>query len=174
MTVHFPLLFNNLKPKQMKLIKDIANVEYPYADVYVRNWDDFLSKFNLLSEVSNFSITAVDSEEVLTSFINLKPVYMTINFNCGKGLASYLEDLTNSIEPEDKFIGVTPPISIGASGKNYTSFFVTELNIKTVRWEDCTRHKTFNTNKVEIKGYTFYKTNKNEPIEFYDEDDSDK
>ena len=173
MTVHFPLSFNNLKPKQMKLIKDIANVEYPYADVYVRNWDDFLSKFNLLSEVSNFSITAVDSEEVLTSFINLKPVYMTINFNCNNKLASYLKDLTNNIAPEDKFIGVTPPISIGASGNNYTSFFITELNVNPVTWfgDDA---PVFSTNNVEIKGYTFYKTNKNEPIEFYDEDNSDK
>lgn len=174
MTVHFPLLFNNLKPNQKKLIKDIANVEYPYDDVYVRNWDDFLSKFNLLSEVSNFYITPVDSGKVSTSFINLKPVYMTIEFNCNNKIASYLKDLINNIAPEDKFIGVTPPISIGSSGNNYTSFFVTELIIKPVRWSDCTTNTKFITNRVVIKGYTFYRTNRNNTIEYYDEDDSDK
>ena len=172
MTVHFPLLCNTLKPKQKKLIKTIVDVVYPYDDVYLRNWDDFLSKFNLLSEVTNLSITAVDSDEVLTPFINLKPVYMCIEFNCNNNIAAYLKDLTNSIGPEDKFIGVTPPINIGASGKNYTSFFVTEINVKPTTW--CGDNTPmFNSNNVEIKGYTFYKTNKSEPIEFYDEDDTD-
>lgn len=173
MPVHFPLLFNKLKPKQMKLIKDIANVEFPYDDVYVRNWGDFLSKFNLLPEVSNFSIIAVQSDETLTSFVNLKPVYMTIEFNCNNNIAAYLIDLTNGIDPEDKFIGVTPPITIGASVNNYTSFFVTEINVNPIKLfgDDI---PMFCTNTVEIKGYTFYKTNRNDTIEFYDEDDTDK
>lgn len=168
MTVHFPLLFNNLKPKQKKLIKAIADVIYPYDEVYVRNWDDFLSKFNLLSEVIDLSITAVDSDEVLTPFINLKPVYMLIEFSCDNKMTSYLKDLASNIDPEDKFIGVAPPISIGASGKNYTSFFVTEINVKPVTWVG-DNVPVFSSNNVEIKGYTFYKTNKNESIEFYDD-----
>lgn len=173
MTVHFPLLSNNIKPKQKKLIEAIANVEYPYDDVYVRNWGDFLSNFNLLPEVSNFSIIAVHSEEVLTTFVNLKPVYMTVEFNCNNSMAAYLKDLTNNIPPEDKFIGVTPSISIGASGKNYTSFFVTEINVNPVTWVG-NDAPVFSANNVVIKGYTFYKINRNDTIEFYDEDDSDK
>lgn len=174
MNIHFPFLCNNLKPKQMKLIKDIASAKFPYDDVYVRNWGDFLSKFNLLPEVTNFSIMSVYSDEVTTSFVNLKPVYMYIEFSCDDNIASYLNSLTNNIAPEDKFIGVTPPISIGASGNNCTSFFVTEISVKPVRWSDCTTHTKFITNRVVIKGYTFYKTNRNGKIEFYDEDDSDK
>lgn len=173
MPVHFPLLFNNLKPKQMKLIKDIANTVYPYDDVYVRNWGDFLSKFNFLTEVSNLSIIAVDSKEVLTSFINLKPIYMEVEFKCSDKIASYLKTLITNINPEDKFIGVTPPISIGASTSNYTSFFITEINVNYVKWfgNDV---PVCSTNSVELKGYTFYKTNQSEPIDFYDEDCSDK
>lgn len=173
MSVHFPLLFNNLKPKQTKLIKDIANAVYPYDDVYVRIWDDFLSKFNFLTDVSNLSITAVDSKEVSTSFINLKPIYIGVEFKCDNKLVPYLKTLISNIDPEDKFIGVTPPISIGASVNNYTSFFITEINIEPVILfgDDTTM---FSTNNVDIKGYTFYKSNQNEPIDFYDEDCSDK
>lgn len=173
MPVHFPLLFNNLKPKQMKLIKDIANTAYPYDDVYVRNWDDFLSKFNFLTEVSNLSIIAVDSKEISTSFINLKPIYMNVEFKCSDKIASYLKTLISNINPEDKFIGVTPPISIGASVNNYTSFFVTEINVNSVKWfgNDI---PVSSTNSVELKGYTFYKSNQNEPMDFYDDDYSDK
>lgn len=168
MTVHFPLLFNSLKPKQKKLVNAIANAIYPHDDVYVRNWDDFLSKFNLLTEVTNLSITAVDSYEVIAPFINLRPVYATIDFNCNDKTVLYLKNLTENIEPEDKFIGVTPPISIGASGNNYTPFFVTELNVNPVKWFG-NGVPVFSINNVEIKGYTFYKTNKSEPIEFYDD-----
>lgn len=170
MTVHFPLMSNTLKPKQKKLITAIADVIYPYDDVYVRNWDDFLSKFNLLIEVSNFSITAVDTDEVLTPFVNLKPVYMRIEFNCDNKMASYLKERTNKIVPGDKFIGVTPPISIIANGKSYTSFFVTEISVNPITWfgNDI---PVFNSNNVEIKGYTFYKTNKSETIEFYDDEE---
>lgn len=173
MPVHFPLLFNNLKPKQMKLIKDIANVVYPYDDVYVRNWGDFLSKFNFLTETSNLSIITVDSKEIVTSFINLKPIYIEIEFKCDDKVASYLKTLISNINPEDNFIGVTPPISIGASVNNYTSFFITEINVNSVKWfgNDV---PVCSTNSVELKGYTFYKTNQNEPIDFYDEDYSDK
>lgn len=116
MTVHFPLIFNNLKPKQMKLIKDIANVAYPYDNVYVRNWDDFLSKFNFLTDVTDLSISAVDSKDLTTSFINLKPICMTVNFNCDDKLVSYLKTLTSNIDPEDKFIG-------GNTTYKYRSFY---------------------------------------------------
>lgn len=173
MNIHFPLLCNNLKPKQMKLIKDIASAKFPYDDVYVRNWGDFLSKFNLLPEVTNFSIMSVYSDEVTTSFVNLKPVYMYIEFSCDNNIASYLNDLTKNIAPEDKFIGVAPSISIGGSGNNCTSFFVTEISVSPVALV-ASDAPLFSTNNVVIKGYTFYKTNKNEQLEFYDEDDSDK
>ena len=171
MTIHIPLLFNTLKPNQMKLAKCIADAIYPYNDVYIRNWDNFLSKFNFLTETSNFSITAVDSEDVTTSFINLKPVCVSINFNCDDKMITYLKDLTNNIIPEDKFIGVTPPINIGSSGVNYTSFFITEININPVKlFGDGV--PLFSNTIVEIEGYTFYKTNINESIEFYEEDGS--
>lgn len=173
MNIHFPLLCNNLKPKQKKLITDIASAKFPYDDVYVRNWGDFLSKFDLLPEVTNFSIMSVYSDEVTTSFVNLKPVYMYIEFSCDNNIASYLNDLTKNIAPEDKFIGVTPPISIGASGKNCTSFFVTEISVSPVALV-AVDAPVYSTNNVVIKGYTFYKTNRNGTIEFYDEDDSDK
>lgn len=173
MTVHFPLLFNNLKPKQMKLIKDIANVKYPYDDVYVRIWGDFLSNFNFLTDVTGLSISAVDSKEVTTSFINLKPIYMSIKFKCDDKIISYLKTLISNINPEDKYIGVTPPISIGSSVNNYISFFITEIIVNSVKWfgNDV---PVCSANNVEINGYTFYKTNQSEPIDFYDEDCSDK
>lgn len=41
MTIHVPLVFNTLKPNQMKLAKNIADAIYPYNDVYIRNWDNF-------------------------------------------------------------------------------------------------------------------------------------
>lgn len=173
MSVHFPLLFNNLKPKQTKLIKDIANSAYPYDDVYVRIWGDFLSKFNFLTDVTTLSISAVESKEITTSFINLKPICMTVIFNCDDKITSYLKTLISNIDPEDKFIGVIPAISIGASVNNYTSFFVTEINVNPVRCfsNDIT---VYTNNSVEIKGYTFYKTNQSEPMDFYDEDCSDQ
>ena len=46
MTVHNSLIFNTLKPNQMKLANCIADATYPYDDVYLCNWDNFLSKFN--------------------------------------------------------------------------------------------------------------------------------
>lgn len=98
---------------------------------------------------------------------------MNVEFKCDDKIASYLKTLITNIDPEDKFIGVTPPISIGASVNNYTSFFITEINVNPVM---CFGNDIpmFSTNNVEIKGYTFYKTNQNEPIDFYDEDYSDK
>ena len=155
----------------MKLAKCVANATYPYNDVYVHNWDNFLSKFNLLTETSNFSITAVDSEDVTTSFINLKPVYLTINFNCDDKMATYLKELNSNLAPEDNFIGVTQPINIGSSGVNYTSFFITKININPVKWFG-NGVPVFSINNVEIQGYTFYKTNINDQIEFYKEDSS--
>lgn len=173
MTVHFPLIFNNLKPKQNKLIKDIANAVYPYDNVYVRNWGDFLSKFNFLTDVTDLSISAVDSKDLSTSFINLKPICMTVIFNCDDKLVTYLKTLTSNIDPEDKFIGVTPPISIGASINNYTSFFVTEISVKPTKLFS-NDIPVLSNNNVELKGYTFYKTNQNEPVYFYEEEETTK
>lgn len=173
MTIHFPLVFNPLKPQHMKLVKDIAGSIYPYDDVYVEVSDDFLSEFNVLAEVSNFSIKAVESSEVTSSFRNLIPTYVSIDFNCGSKIASYLRGFNKPTDSEDKTILAVKPLSVVFSSNNYTPFFITEIKVEGVRGYG-NGIPQFSFSNVTINGYTFYKTNQPETLEYYKEDYSNE
>lgn len=169
MTAHFPLGLSTLKPSHKKLARSIADLVYPDDEVYVSEWPNFLSQFDVLTEVYNFSITAVDSNEVSTSFVNLKPIFVNISFDCNNKIAAYLDEFNELFDSGEKFIGVTQPISVGFPSANYTPFFITEIDIDScnVYAKDI---QYYSTNKVVIKGYTFHKTSKIKPVDFYEEE----
>ena len=175
MTVNFPYFFNNLKPQDKKLIYSIANGVYPGKEVHASEWPDFLSNFNVLTNVTNFSITAVDSETVKSPFANLKPVAVSISFKCDNKISSYIREYIEMENPDDKFIGVMKPISVGFSNSSYTSFFITDIKLEDSKVYTAdniffTRDKIYySIYSVTIIGYTFYKTTQTENIEFYED-----
>ena len=163
MTIYLPFIFTKLKPQEKDLAKAVARGFYSDKDdVYVNEWPDFLSKFNILTNVDSFYITAVDSDEneVTSPFANLKAVALNITFNCNDKMCSYIEEYIETEDEDNKYIGVTQPMSIGFPSYMYTPLFITKIDVK--------KHPTcIGVNNVDIYAYTFYKLPNLKSVKFY-------
>ena len=134
-----------------------SNERYRGKEVYVKEWYRFLSGFNVLTETSNLSITAVDSTEVESPYIEFQPVYLSITFNCNHKMALHLKELIKNVTNNKKIIGVVDSISVGFASCNYSSFFITDIVVDTINvfGNNISMYESY---KVEVKGYTLYRT----------------
>ena len=159
--VHFKITKHTMQ-QDKKLIETIAENLYSDCEVYVSNWDDFLSNFDVLTDVSYFSVNGLPSTDVTSPFVNLKPIAVAITFNCSDKIASYIEEYienkSKSKGKSNKYIGIAQPVSVGFSTSKYTSLFITDIDVEksTLYREKDVVYDSFNS--IKMVAYTFRKT----------------